>query len=48
MVMALGVGAYTFAFHLVTHAFFKACLFLGSEFSVILQMHHEQDIEQIN
>lgn len=47
MVMALGVGAYTFAFfHLVTHAFFKACLFLGSG-SVIHGMHHEQDIRQM-
>jgi NADH-quinone oxidoreductase subunit L len=47
MVMALGVGAYTFAlFHLVTHAFFKACLFLGSG-SVIYGMHHEQDIRQM-
>jgi NADH-quinone oxidoreductase subunit L len=47
MVMALGVGAYGFAvFHLVTHAFFKACLFLGSG-SVIHAMHHEQDIRQM-
>ncbi len=47
MVMALGVGAYSFAFfHLVTHAFFKACLFLGSG-SVIHAMHHEQDIRQM-
>ncbi|MCP5061871.1 MAG: NADH-quinone oxidoreductase subunit L [Ignavibacteriae bacterium] len=47
MVMSLGVGAYTFAFfHLVTHAFFKACLFLGSG-SVIYGMHHEQDIRQM-
>ena len=47
MVMALGVGAYAFAFfHLVTHAFFKACLFLGSG-SVIHAMHHEQDINQM-
>ena len=47
MVMALGVGAYTFAFfHLVTHAFFKACLFLGSG-SVIHGMHHEQDIRNM-
>ncbi|MBK8947088.1 MAG: NADH-quinone oxidoreductase subunit L [Ignavibacteriae bacterium] len=47
MVMALGVGAYTFAFfHLVTHAFFKACLFLGSG-SVIHAMHHEQDIREM-
>ena len=47
MVMALGVGAYTFAFfHLITHAFFKACLFLGSG-SVIHAMHHEQDISKM-
>jgi NADH-quinone oxidoreductase subunit L len=40
MVMALGVGAFPAAiFHLVTHAMFKACLFLGSG-SVIHQMHH--------
>ena len=47
MIMALGVGAYTFAFfHLITHAFFKACLFLGSG-SVIHSMHHEQDIRKM-
>ncbi|MCB0752285.1 MAG: NADH-quinone oxidoreductase subunit L [Ignavibacteriae bacterium] len=47
MIMALGVGAYTYAFfHLVTHAFFKACLFLGSG-SVIHAMHHEQDIREM-
>ena len=47
MVMALGVGAYKFAFfHLITHAFFKACLFLGSG-SVIHAMHHEQDIRNM-
>lgn len=47
MVMSLGVGAYAFAFfHLVTHAFFKACLFLGSG-SVIHAMHHEQDIREM-
>ncbi|HRN27403.1 MAG: NADH-quinone oxidoreductase subunit L [Ignavibacteriaceae bacterium] len=47
MVMGLGVGAYKFAFfHLVTHAFFKACLFLGSG-SVIHAMHHEQDIRNM-
>jgi NADH-quinone oxidoreductase subunit L len=47
MIMALGVGAYTFAFlHLITHAFFKACLFLGSG-SVIHAMHHEQDITKM-
>ena len=47
MVMALGVGAYKFAFfHLMTHAFFKALLFLGSG-SVIYSMHHEQDIRNM-
>jgi NADH-quinone oxidoreductase subunit L len=47
MVMGLGIGAYKFAFfHLVTHAFFKACLFLGSG-SVIYAMHHEQDIRNM-
>ncbi|MCX6148925.1 MAG: NADH-quinone oxidoreductase subunit L [Ignavibacteriales bacterium] len=47
MIMALGVGAYAYAFfHLVTHAFFKACLFLGSG-SVIHGMHHEQDIRNM-
>ncbi len=44
MVMALGVSAYSAAiFHLVTHAFFKALLFLGAG-SVIIALHHEQDI----
>ncbi len=47
MVMSVGIGAYAFAFfHLVTHAFFKACMFLGSG-SVIHAMHHEQDIRQM-
>jgi NADH-quinone oxidoreductase subunit L len=47
MVMSVGIGAYAFAFfHLVTHAFFKACLFLGSG-SVIHSMHHEQDIRNM-
>lgn len=47
MIMALGVGAYKFSFfHLITHAFFKACLFLGSG-SVIHAMHHEQDITKM-
>lgn len=47
MVMAVGVGAYTYAFfHLVTHAFFKACLFLGSG-SVINAMHHTQNINEM-
>ncbi|HLP78013.1 MAG TPA: NADH-quinone oxidoreductase subunit L [Candidatus Paceibacterota bacterium] len=44
MVMAVGLAGPTPAmFHLTTHAFFKALLFLGSG-SVILAMHHEQDI----
>ena len=47
MVMALGVGAYAYGFfHLVTHAWFKALLFLGSG-SVIQAMHHEQDIREM-
>ncbi|HRE88710.1 MAG TPA: NADH-quinone oxidoreductase subunit L [Myxococcota bacterium] len=47
MVLAVGVGNYVGAiFHLMTHAFFKACLFLGSG-SVIHAMHHEQDIRQM-
>src|SRR4030095_3707566 len=44
MFMALGVGAWSGAiFHLMTHAFFKALLFLSAG-SVILALHHEQDI----
>jgi len=44
MVMAVGLGGATPAmFHLTTHAFFKALLFLGAG-SVILALHHEQDI----
>lgn len=44
MIMAMGVGSMTSGmFHLTTHAFFKALLFLGSG-SVIFAMHHEQDI----
>src|SRR5579862_2588358 len=47
MFVAMGVGAYSVGmFHLFTHAFFKALLFLGSG-SVILAMHHEQDIRQM-
>jgi NADH-quinone oxidoreductase subunit L len=47
MVLAVGVGNFTGAiFHLMTHAFFKACLFLGSG-SVIHAMHHEQDIRNM-
>ncbi len=44
MFLALGVGAWSAAiFHLMTHAFFKALLFLASG-SVILSLHHEQDM----
>ena len=44
MTIALGVSAYSVAtFHLMTHAFFKALLFLGAG-SVIMGMHHNQDI----
>jgi len=44
MVIALGVSAYSAAiFHLFTHAFFKALLFLGAG-SVIVALHHEQNI----
>ena len=47
MVVALGLGAYTVAiFHVTTHAFFKALLFLGSG-SVIHGLHHEQDIRKM-
>lgn len=47
MTVALGVSAYSVAiFHLMTHAFFKALLFLGVG-SVIIAMHHEQDIREM-
>jgi len=47
MFVALGVGAWTAAvFHVMTHAFFKALLFLGSG-SVIHGMHEEQDMQKI-
>jgi NADH-quinone oxidoreductase subunit L len=47
MFLGLGVGAYTGAvFHVMTHAFFKALLFLGAG-SVIHAMHHEQDIRHM-
>jgi NADH-quinone oxidoreductase subunit L len=47
MFVAMGVGAYAAGiFHLVTHAFFKACLFLGSG-SVIYACHHEQDMRKM-
>ena len=47
MFVACGVGAYTVGiFHLFTHAFFKALLFLGAG-SVIHAMHHEQDMRNM-
>jgi NADH-quinone oxidoreductase subunit L len=47
MVLAMGVGAYAYGiFHLMTHAFFKACLFLGSG-SVIHAMGGEQDMRKM-
>ena len=47
MTVALGVSAYSVAiFHLMTHAFFKAVLFLGAG-SVIIAMHHEQDMRKM-
>jgi NADH-quinone oxidoreductase subunit L len=47
MFVAMGAGAYSVGiFHLFTHAFFKALLFLGSG-SVIHAMHHEQDIRHM-
>ena len=47
MTVALGVSAYSAAiFHLMTHAFFKALLFLAAG-SVIIGMHHEQDMRKM-
>jgi NADH-quinone oxidoreductase subunit L len=47
MFLALGLGAYNVAvFHVITHAFFKACLFLGSG-SVIHGLHGEQDMRNM-
>ncbi|HKX87434.1 MAG TPA: NADH-quinone oxidoreductase subunit L [Flavobacterium sp.] len=47
MFLALGLGAYEVAvFHVITHAFFKACLFLGSG-SVIHGLHGEQDMRNM-
>jgi NADH-quinone oxidoreductase subunit L len=47
MFLALGFGAYQVAvFHVITHAFFKACLFLGSG-SVIHGLHGEQDMRKM-
>jgi NADH-quinone oxidoreductase subunit L len=47
MTVALGASAYSAAiFHLMTHAFFKALLFLGAG-SVIIALHHEQDMRKM-
>lgn len=47
MTVALGASAYSVAiFHLMTHAFFKALLFLGAG-SVIIGMHHDQDVRNM-
>src|SRR4029077_20998736 len=47
MTVALGASAYSVGmFHLVTHAFFKAVLFLGAG-SVIMALHHEQDMRKM-
>jgi NADH-quinone oxidoreductase subunit L len=47
MFIGVGVGGFSAAiFHLMTHAFFKACLFLGAG-SVIHAMHHEQDMRKM-
>jgi NADH-quinone oxidoreductase subunit L len=47
MTVALGASAYSVAiFHLMTHAFFKALLFLGAG-AVIMGMHHDQDIRHM-
>lgn len=47
MFIGIGAGAYDAGvFHLVTHAFFKACLFLGAG-SVIHALHHEQDLRKM-
>ncbi|MBN1959473.1 MAG: NADH-quinone oxidoreductase subunit L [Deltaproteobacteria bacterium] len=47
MFIGVGVGAFwAGTYHLLTHAFFKACLFLGAG-SVILAMHHEQDMRKM-
>ncbi len=47
MTVALGVSAYNAAiFHLMTHAFFKALLFLGAG-SVIIALHHKQDMKEM-
>ena len=47
MTVALGASAYSAAmFHLMTHAFFKAVLFLAAG-SVIIALHHEQDMRRM-
>jgi len=47
MFMAVGLGAYSYGiFHVFTHAFFKALLFMGAG-AIILILHHEQDIKKM-
>ncbi|PHR55159.1 MAG: NADH-quinone oxidoreductase subunit L [Arcobacter sp.] len=47
MFMAVGLGAYSYGiFHVFTHAFFKALLFMGAG-AIILLLHHEQDIKKM-
>lgn len=47
MFIGVGVGAFSAGiFHLMTHAFFKACLFLGSG-SIIYALHHKQDLKEM-
>jgi len=47
MFMAVGLGAYSYGiFHVFTHAFFKALLFMGAG-AIILVLHHEQDIKKM-
>lgn len=47
MFMAVGLGAYSYGiFHVFTHAFFKALLFMGAG-AIILALHHEQDIKKM-
>ncbi|MDF1881328.1 NADH-quinone oxidoreductase subunit L, partial [Sulfurimonas sp. MAG313] len=47
MFMAVGLGAYSYGiFHVFTHAFFKALLFMGAG-AIILSLHHEQDIKKM-
>jgi len=47
MFMAVGLGAYSYGiFHVFTHAFFKALLFMGAG-AIILMLHHEQNIKKM-